>query len=119
MACHKIILTYCNKGKIMLHSEATKSFNTLFKPQANNSQPVSYISNHAVDMLDCVSNNRQPIFITKDNQPQAVVLDMQSYQEIAESFALLKVLGQSQEDINQGKIKPAKQALADIRAKFG
>ena len=53
--------------------------------------------------------------ITQNGEAKAVLVDIVEYEQAQESFALLKILAQSKERYQQGKHKPARKALADVR----
>ena len=53
--------------------------------------------------------------ITQNGEAKAVLLDIVDYEQAQESFALLKMLAQSKDSYQQGRHKPAKKALADVR----
>ena len=56
-----------------------------------------------------------PMVITQNGEAKAVLLDIVDYEQAQESFALLKMLAQSKDSYQQGRHKPAKKALADVR----
>jgi prevent-host-death family protein len=81
-------------------------------------KPISYVKAHAADIIRDVAASRTPVIITQNGEATAVLQDIASYEEIQESLALLKILAMGQKDIEEGKVKPAKQAFAEIREKI-
>ena len=81
-------------------------------------KPISYVKAHAAEIIRDVSETRTPIIITQNGEAKAVLQDIASYEEIQESLALLKILALSQKDVEEGRIKPAEQAFADIRERI-
>lgn len=81
-------------------------------------KPISYVKAHAADIIRDVTESRTPIIITQNGEATAVLQDIASYEEIQESMALLKILAMGQKDVEEGRVKPAKQAFADIREKI-
>jgi hypothetical protein len=47
-----------------------------------------------------------------------VVQDIASYEATQESLALLKIIAQSKNSIEQGKSKPVRKAFSDMRRKI-
>ena len=62
-----------------------------------------------------MQTTHEPVIITQNGRATAIMQDMQSYEQTQESLALLKLIAQSQADIAAGRIKPVRQAFADIR----
>lgn len=81
-------------------------------------KPISYVKAHAADILRTVAETRTPIIITQNGEAKAVLQDIASYEEIQESLALLKILALSRKDVEEGRVKPAEQAFADIRERI-
>ncbi|MBE0504736.1 MAG: type II toxin-antitoxin system Phd/YefM family antitoxin [Desulfuromonadales bacterium] len=81
-------------------------------------KPISYVKAHAADILREVAETRTPIIITQNGEAKAVLQDIASYEEIQESLALLKILALSRKDVEEGRVKPAEQAFADIRERI-
>ena len=55
------------------------------------------------------------MIITHNGEAKVIVQDVHLYEETQESLALLKILAQSSESIEQGRYKPASQSFALIR----
>ena len=81
-------------------------------------KPISYVKAHAADILRTVAETRTPIIITQNGEAKAVLQDIASYEAIQESLALLKILALSRKDVEEGRVKPAEQAFADIRERI-
>ncbi len=81
-------------------------------------KPISYVKAHAADLLRELAETRTPIIITQNGEAKAVLQDIASYEEIQESLALLKILALSRKDVEEGRVKPAEQAFADIRERI-
>ncbi len=81
-------------------------------------KPISYVKAHAADIIRGLAETRTPLIITQNGEAKAVLQDIASYEEIQESLALLKILALSRKDVEAGKVKPAEQAIADIKEKI-
>ena len=76
---------------------------------------ISYLKQHTAEAVREVNESSSPMVITQNGEAKAVLMDVVEYEQAQESFALLKILAQSKESYQQGKHKPAKKALADVR----
>ena len=78
-------------------------------------KPISYLKQHTADAIRQVNENSSSIIITQNGEAKAVLMDIAAYEQTIESFALLKMIAQGKDDYSQGRHKPAKKALADLR----
>ncbi len=76
---------------------------------------ISYLKQHTADAVKEVNESSSPMVITQNGEAKAVLMDIVAYEQVQESFALLKMLAQSKQSYQQGKHKPARKALADVR----
>ena len=76
---------------------------------------ISYLKQHTAAAVREVRESNGPLVITQNGEAKAVLMDVEDYEQAQESFALLKMLAQSKESYQQGKHKPAKKALVDVR----
>ena len=81
-------------------------------------KPISYIKSHTAEALRDVTENHRTMVITQHGEAKAVLQDIESYEQTQESLALLKMLAQSSQDIQEGRSKPPKKAFADIRKRI-
>jgi len=81
-------------------------------------KPISYVKAHAADIILNITESRTPIIITQNGEATAVLQDIASYEAIQESLALLKILAISRKDVEEGRVKPAEEAFADIRERI-
>lgn len=78
-------------------------------------KPISYIKSHTAEALREVSENQRTLVITQHGEAKAVLLDIEKYEQTQESLALLKMLAQSSQNVQEGRSKPVKKSFADIR----
>ena len=76
---------------------------------------ISYLKQHTAAAVKQVNESSSPMVITQNGEAKAVLMDIVAYEQVQESFALLKMLAQSKQSYQQGKHKPARKALADVR----
>lgn len=81
-------------------------------------KPISYIKTNAADMMNFVNEKKVPMIITQNGESRAVLIDVQSYQEMKDAFNLLKIIQLSQNDIKAGRAELAEKVFADLRKEF-
>ena len=81
-------------------------------------RPISYLKAHAAEVIRNVTNTGQPLIITQRGEAKVVVQDVRSYERTQESLAMLKILALSTKHIEEGKVKPANEAFAHVRARI-
>jgi len=79
---------------------------------------ISYLKQHTADAVREVRESYGPLVITQNGEAKAVLMDVVEYEQMQESFALLKMLAQSKQSYQQGRHKPAQKSLADIRSQI-
>lgn len=80
-------------------------------------KPISYLKAHAAEVLMQLAESREPLLITQNGEAKAVLQDVASYEETQASLALLKILTLGNQDVAEGRLKPAAQVLARLRSK--
>ncbi|MBF0482492.1 MAG: type II toxin-antitoxin system Phd/YefM family antitoxin [Desulfovibrionaceae bacterium] len=79
-------------------------------------KPISYVKAHAAEVIRRIGEDGRPVVITQNGEAKAVLLDVREYDGLRESLALLKILAQGAQEVEEGKIKPAREVFADLRA---
>ena len=73
----------------------------------NQIKPISYLKANAAEVLDTLTQSREPLVITQNGEAKAVLQDVASYNETQETMALLKILALGNRDLEEGRIAPA------------
>jgi prevent-host-death family protein len=79
-------------------------------------KPISYLKAHASELIREVAEDHKTLVITHNGEAKAIVQDLESYEQMNDTLALLKMLAQSSKSKQEGKYKSAKQAFRDIRS---
>jgi prevent-host-death family protein len=80
-------------------------------------KPISYLKAHAAEVLQNLSQKREPLVITQNGEAKAVIQDVASYEETQETLALLKILALGNAEADAGKLKPAGEVIERLRTK--
>ena len=70
---------------------------------ANDIKPISYIKSHTAEMIRQVGDKKNPIVITQNGEAKAVILDIDSYQNLVDAVNLMKIISIGDQDIKNGK----------------
>lgn len=81
-------------------------------------KPISYIKSNAAEMMNFVNERKEPLIITQNGESKAVLIDAQSYQEMKDSFNLIKIIKYAEMDIENGKTKQASEVFSNLRRKY-
>ncbi|MCF7949689.1 MAG: type II toxin-antitoxin system Phd/YefM family antitoxin [Spirochaetia bacterium] len=81
-------------------------------------KPISYIKTNAADMLKRVNETHNPMIITQNGEAKAVLLDTESYQSMVKSLGILKLLSQSENDIDKNQIKEQEEVFRNIESRL-
>jgi len=72
-------------------------------------KPISYLKAKTADVINNVNDNQRTVIITQNGEAKAVVQDIKSYENLQNSLNLLKLIVQSENDIeNNDTIKQEK-----------
>lgn len=82
-----------------------------------NIKPISYLKANAAEVLQNLSENREPFLITQNGEARAVMQDIATYENTQETLALLKILALGNQEISEGKITPITNVARRLRAK--
>jgi prevent-host-death family protein len=78
-------------------------------------KPISYVKAHAAELLDKITEEREPIIITQNGEARAVLVDVASYDELMqETQVLLKVLALAEKEIEAGETVPVEEVMAEF-----
>lgn len=84
----------------------------------NDIKPISYIKTNAAEMMKYVNDNRSPIIITQNGEAKAVLMDIESYQNMQNAFALLNIIKISEDEIKKSNYQISDEALTEIENKY-
>ena len=71
---------------------------------ATDIKPISYIKSHTAEMIRPVGDNKNPIIVTQNGEAKAVILDVDSYQNLVNAVNLMKIISIGDRDIKNGKV---------------
>jgi prevent-host-death family protein len=83
-----------------------------------NVKPISYIKTNAADMMKYVHERKNPIIITQNGEAKAVLMDIETYQDTEDAFALMNIIKIAENDVKNGRVRKADDVFNDLRKKI-
>lgn len=81
-------------------------------------KPISYIKAHAAEVLDMLTEEREPIIITQNGEARAVLVDVRTYEESQETMAMLQILAMGEKQVQAGDTYPLTEAVGKLRSRL-
>lgn len=78
---------------------------------------ISYLKANAAEVLQELSEQRQPLVITQNGEAKAVIQDVGSYEDTQETLALLKILALGNQQVLEGRVKSVAEVVARLRGR--
>ena len=80
--------------------------------------PIKDLKNTS-EISDMCHKTDEPIYITKNGYGDMVIMSMENYENVMRQLAIYGDIEISEKQLKNGRIKDARSALADTRAKYG
>ncbi|KND59422.1 Prevent host death protein, Phd antitoxin A [Candidatus Burkholderia verschuerenii] len=77
-------------------------------------RPLSHLKNRAAEMIRNITESREPMLITQNGEAKVVVQDVQSYEDLHQTIARLKILAMGQKNIEAGQCFSALDVFKEI-----
>jgi prevent-host-death family protein len=77
-------------------------------------KPISYLKSHAAEIIRDIAESGEPMLITQNGEAKVVVQDAQSYEDMQQTLALLKILALGRKEIEAGHVIPASEVFAEL-----
>ena len=75
-------------------------------------KPISYLKAHAASIVRTLKDKQEPLIITQNGEAKVVMQDIESYEQMQETIALLKILALGSRQIEAGQVQPASDVIA-------
>lgn len=79
-------------------------------------RPITYLKNNTAELVREISRDGRTVTITQNGEAKVVVMDVESYDRMRRSMALLKLVALGEADVEAGRLVPHSQALARAAA---
>ena len=78
-------------------------------------KPISYLKAHAAEIVRTLGDHQEPLIITQNGEAKAVIQDIDSFEEMQETIALLRILALGSREIEAGHVQPAAEVIERLR----
>ena len=78
-------------------------------------KPISYLKAHAAEIVRTLGEQGEPLIITQNGEAKVVLQDIDSYEQMQETVALLKILALGNRQIDAGQVQPSADVVARLR----
>ena len=86
---------------------------------ADHIKPISYLKANAAKIATELKNDGEAYIITQNGEAAMVVQSVAEYEQTQETLAMLKMISQSDKDIEQGNLQDAQTVLSELRNRRG
>ena len=78
-------------------------------------KPISYLKAHAAEIVRTLGDRGEPLIITQNGEAKVVMQDIDSYEQMQETVALLKILALGNRQIEADQVQPTVDVIARLR----
>lgn len=81
-------------------------------------KPISYLKAKTADVINSVNEHQRTIIITQNGEAKAVVQDIKSYENLQNSLNMLKLIVQSENDIENSQFSSQEEMFNNLEKKL-
>jgi len=81
-------------------------------------EPVTVLKTKSAELIRRARETGQPIIITQNGRPTAVLQDVESFQRQREALSLLKILAKGDQEISEGKVLSHDDVMRRVERKL-
>ncbi len=78
-------------------------------------KPISYLKAHAAEIVRTLGEQGGPLIITQNGEAKVVMQDIESYEQMQETMALLKILALGTRQVEEGKVQSSADVIKGLR----
>ncbi|MBV8167465.1 MAG: type II toxin-antitoxin system Phd/YefM family antitoxin [Alphaproteobacteria bacterium] len=82
---------------------------------SDNIKPLSQFKSRAPELIRELVETGEPVVLTVNGEAKVVLQDVASYEQTQETLALLKILALSNKDVEEGRVRPFREAFSAVR----
>ncbi len=81
-------------------------------------KPISYLKAKTADVINSVNENQRAMIITQNGEAKAVVQDIKTYENLQNSLNLLKLIVQSENEIENNDVISQDEMFDDLQKSY-
>ena len=78
-------------------------------------KPISYLKAHASEIVRTLGDRGEPLVITQNGEAKVVLQDIDSFETMQETMALLKILALGNRQMEAGQVQSAADVISRLR----
>lgn len=83
-----------------------------------NIRPSAELRNKYNEISNLCRETREPVFITVNGHGDTVIMNLEEYNQMVSELELLRMLAESQDDVNNGRVRSFSESLDELRKKL-
>ncbi|MFZ5759023.1 MAG: type II toxin-antitoxin system Phd/YefM family antitoxin [Thermodesulfobacteriota bacterium] len=80
-------------------------------------KPISYLKANAAEIIRNFEKTEDPLIITQNGEAKVIIQSIKSYEKMQETLAMLKILALGNQQIEEGRVVSAAEAIGRLRRK--
>ena len=80
----------------------------------NDIRPISYIKSHTAEMIRQVEEKKNPIVITQNGEAKAILIDVNTYQNLIDAINIMKLISIGENDFKNGRVHTHEEVKKSI-----
>lgn len=85
---------------------------------SKNIKPISYLKAKTADVVNEVTTNKNTLIITQNGEAKVAIQDIKQYESLQNSLSLLKLIVQSENDLQLGKSIKQEKMFENLEKKL-
>jgi prevent-host-death family protein len=81
-------------------------------------KPVSYFKNNMAEVLRKLNASQGTMIITQNGEAKAAIIDIQAYEELQETLAMLELVALGNKSVAEGRYRPAGKVLQEFEERI-
>ncbi len=81
-------------------------------------KPISYLKSKTAEDINEANENKRAIIITQNGEAKVVIQDIKTYENMQNSINLLKLIVQSENDIENGDVLNQEEIFSNLEKKL-
>jgi prevent-host-death family protein len=78
-------------------------------------RPITDLKKHTREVLDQVRKTGRPVILTVNGRADAVLLDVETYENYLRAFNLARLLAEGEADVSAGRLRSARSVLKEFK----
>lgn len=88
-------------------------------PLKDDVRPITELKSRTAQLIREVERERRPMVITQKGRARAVLLDVESWEMLRQSVAMLRIVAHAEADFEEGRISSTAEVFAAARESAG